>query len=160
VGLAQRKLRGQKGFTIVELLIVIVVISILATLTVFTYNTAQMKARDSKRAEETRNFAQIIESFYAINGYYPPYNPAVGVGVADSTWRTANLPDLKNSILTPPGAAGVSLVNNATPTTSQYGYYNNGSCTGSGAATQCSQVRIYWRSEIDGLIKTYTGTTG
>lgn len=154
--------RGRKrgGFTIVELLIVIVVIAILAAIVIVAYNNVQARSRDSKRAADARNFAVIIESFYAINSYYPPFNPAAGVGVADATWRGTNLRDLKDGIITPPGAAGVSLVNNTTPTISQYGYHNNGSCTGSGAATQCSQVRIYWRSEVDGQVKTYTGASG
>lgn len=39
---------GQKGFTIVELLIVIVVIGILAAITVVAYNGVQSKARTSK----------------------------------------------------------------------------------------------------------------
>ena len=38
-----------KGFTIVELLIVIVVIAILATLVIVTFTGIQQKARDSKR---------------------------------------------------------------------------------------------------------------
>lgn len=152
--------RQTKGFTIVELLIVIVVIAVLAAIIIVAYNGAQAKAGDSKRAADVRNFAQIIESFYVANGYYPPYNPAVGVGVAIASWRATNLPDLKDGVITPPGASGVSLVNSATPTISQYGYHNNGSCTGSGAATQCAQVRIYWRSEVDGTIHTYTGMSG
>lgn len=39
----------QKGFTIVELLIVIVVIALLATISIVAYNGVQGRARDSKR---------------------------------------------------------------------------------------------------------------
>jgi prepilin-type N-terminal cleavage/methylation domain-containing protein len=43
------KNKASKGFTIVELLIVIVVIGILAALVVTTYNGIQQKARDTER---------------------------------------------------------------------------------------------------------------
>lgn len=40
------------GFTIVELLIVIVVIAILATISIVAYNGIQLRARDTKRAQD------------------------------------------------------------------------------------------------------------
>ena len=39
--------RKQKGFTIVELLIVIVVIAILATITIVAYNGVSQRAKES-----------------------------------------------------------------------------------------------------------------
>jgi prepilin-type N-terminal cleavage/methylation domain-containing protein len=46
--MSKRPSQKQTGFTIVELLIVIVVIAILATITVVAYNGVQDRARDSK----------------------------------------------------------------------------------------------------------------
>ncbi len=60
-----------KGFTIVELLIVIVVIAILATLVIVTFTGIQKKARDSKRQTDVTAVASHLEAFYANNGYYP-----------------------------------------------------------------------------------------
>ena len=61
----------QKGFTIVELLIVIVVIAILAGITIVAYNGIQTRARDNVRKADLNSLAKAIEAFYAINGNYP-----------------------------------------------------------------------------------------
>ena len=53
----------QTGFTIVELLIVIVVIAILATISVVAYTGVQVRARDSMR---TDNIAKIKKSSRAL----------------------------------------------------------------------------------------------
>ena len=60
-----------KGFTIVELLIVIVVIGILATVSIVAYNGVSAKARDSVRQQDVRQVHKLIEIYYAKNGEYP-----------------------------------------------------------------------------------------
>lgn len=47
-----KKQRAKNGFTIVELLIVIVVIAILAAISIVAYNGIQQRARDSRRAQD------------------------------------------------------------------------------------------------------------
>ncbi|MFI5212807.1 MAG: type II secretion system protein [Candidatus Saccharimonadales bacterium] len=61
----------QKGFTIVELLIVIVVIGILAAITIVAYNGVQSRANDVAVQADLRNFHNIIAQQKAINGTYP-----------------------------------------------------------------------------------------
>lgn len=61
----------QKGFTIVELLIVIVVIGILAAIVIVAYNGVQGKARDSARIAKVKSIAKAIELYYVDNGTYP-----------------------------------------------------------------------------------------
>ncbi len=51
----------QKGFTIVELLIVIVVIGILAAITIVAYNGVQTRANQSKIDTDMRNLRQAID---------------------------------------------------------------------------------------------------
>lgn len=59
------------GFTIVELLIVIVVIGILAAITIVAYNGVQSKARFSKMQSEVKSLQRYIETYNATNGSYP-----------------------------------------------------------------------------------------
>lgn len=61
----------QKGFTIVELLIVIVVIGILAAITIVAYNGIQQRARDSERQAEMKSVEKALEMYYVDNGGYP-----------------------------------------------------------------------------------------
>lgn len=63
--------RKQSGFTIVELLIVIVVIGILAALVVTTFSGVQKKARDSERQTDINAIHGQVEAYYAQNGKYP-----------------------------------------------------------------------------------------
>lgn len=61
----------QRGFTIVELLIVIVVIGILAAITIVAYNGVQTRAKDARVQSDIRNVQKQIEAYNAINGSYP-----------------------------------------------------------------------------------------
>jgi len=63
--------RKQQGFTIVELLIVIVVIGILAALVITTFNGIQQKARDTERQTDIKALHGQVEAYYAQNGKYP-----------------------------------------------------------------------------------------
>lgn len=60
-----------KGFTIVELLIVIVVIAILAAITIVSYNGITYRAQVATTKTDLRNISQRMEIFYADNGRYP-----------------------------------------------------------------------------------------
>jgi prepilin-type N-terminal cleavage/methylation domain-containing protein len=61
----------QKGFTIVELLIVIVVIGILAAITIVAYNGVQARAKDSRRLNDMQVISGGLKLYYAQNGVYP-----------------------------------------------------------------------------------------
>ncbi len=63
--------RKQSGFTIVELLIVIVVIAILAAITIVAYNGIQQRARDSQRKSAVAAIQKALEMYRVDNGGYP-----------------------------------------------------------------------------------------
>lgn len=61
----------RNGFTIVELLIVIVVIGILASITVVAYNGIQNRAKDVQNKSDAVSLGKIAETRYVADGSYP-----------------------------------------------------------------------------------------
>ncbi len=59
------------GFTIVELLIVIVVIAILAAISVVAYNGIQMRAKVTRATSDLKNMQKLVELHRADKGLYP-----------------------------------------------------------------------------------------
>ena len=87
--LKQRLESDRGGFTIVELLIVIVVIGILAALVIVTYNGIQQKARDTERKTDIKALQGHLEAYWADNAKYPTLAQA-----NDSTFRSNNFKGL------------------------------------------------------------------
>ncbi|MNH49927.1 Type II secretion system protein G precursor [compost metagenome] len=61
----------EKGFTIVELLIVIVIIGILAAITIVAYNGIQNRANNNARYSELKAWVKHFELYKAQEGAYP-----------------------------------------------------------------------------------------
>jgi prepilin-type N-terminal cleavage/methylation domain-containing protein len=59
------------GFTIVELLIVIVVIGILAAITIVAYNGIQSRSNSAKVQQDLKSMQKLVELYKAENGSYP-----------------------------------------------------------------------------------------
>lgn len=62
---------NRSGFTIIELLIVIVVIGILAAITIIAYNGVQIRARDATRKADIAAIQKYVELYIADNGTPP-----------------------------------------------------------------------------------------
>ncbi len=68
----------ERGFTIVELLIVIVVIGILAGITIVAYSGITLRANQSKIVQNAASVKSVAEAMNADNGFYP----ALAVGTS------------------------------------------------------------------------------
>lgn len=64
----------KRGFTIVELLIVIVVIGILAAITIVAFNGISQRARESQVKSDLANAVKQVKLFHAEKGLYPESN--------------------------------------------------------------------------------------
>src|ERR1700761_8180433 len=77
-------MRRLRGFTIVELLVVIAVIGILTTITIVGYNRYQQNSRDTQRAAKATVIAEALEKYYDANGEYPSCSQLTASGVTTS----------------------------------------------------------------------------
>lgn len=60
-----------RGFTLVELLITISIISILSAVGLVVYSSVMKQGRDSKRQSDLRSIQSALEQYYADNFSYP-----------------------------------------------------------------------------------------
>lgn len=107
--------RKNSGFTIIELLIVIIVIGILATLVITTFSGIQRNARNRAREADVNALHSQIEYYYGQNNKYPTLDQ-----LNDATWRAENLKGLDAEALKDPQGSAATLV--ATPAAGSYAY--------------------------------------
>lgn len=97
--MAQRR-RGSRGFTLVEIMIVIAVIGLLSSVALPTYRTFQLRSRQAERAVITTSIYRGIEDCWMRDGRFPTdwgggrtfmnltnWNPSYPPGTTKRAWR-------------------------------------------------------------------------
>jgi general secretion pathway protein G len=73
--------RGANGFTLIELMIVVSIIGILATLAVPSYQSSVVKAKEAALRQDLSTLRDVLDQHKADQGKYPPSLSAlVGAG--------------------------------------------------------------------------------
>jgi len=157
----------RRGFTVVELIIVITIMSILLVLGVVNLRSTQANARDEERKTDIESIALQLENFYLSGtdgsttiGDYPP-TTLTGAAIQPS------LRDADMKSFTAPGAASLAAsfipATNITqttagiapqPTISQYVYQplqSDGTLCTTGAQ-ECRKFNLYYRLEGDATV--------
>lgn len=133
--------KSSRGFTLVELVIVVAVIIILAAMTISVYSGAQARSRDAKRKADIANIAKALELYYDDNGEYP--NAANNGTLISSSWSVSkdsvSWPAFSSFLTAPSAKTGTAATdsvpadptNNGSPLISgqySYAYFTGGFC--------------------------------
>lgn len=106
-----KKVWAQKGFTIIELVVVIVIISILAALTILTYNGVRYKSYDASIQTDLKSIAAGLKSYKSLEGTYPTTSAQVnGMLDANNNVVQAAIPKISHD--------GYNLTNESNPSDS------------------------------------------
>lgn len=108
-----------RGFTLVELLIVIVVIAILAAISIVAYNGIQQRARNTQTMQAVNSYVKAFKLYQADNGSLPTDTGCLGANYPSNkcwdgpngTWSVNSTLDSKlaNYITTKPVVSTKSL---------------------------------------------------
>lgn len=146
--------KRNQGFTIVELLIVIVVIGILALLVITTYSGIQAKARNSKRQTDIQSIQTQVEAFFSQNGYYPSLTD-----LNSSTWLGTNMKSLDQNALVDPSNPTQSKTLASSPAAKQYSYQVTDSSGNSCEADDTTCAKYTLTATYEGTVNGQTTYT-
>lgn len=107
------------GFTIVELLVVIVVIGILAAITIVSYTGVSSRAKTAANISNASSVQSALLTYYADNSAYPLWT--------NNSTTTIGLINTNNSARVP---SGIVLQNSAATAGTNIGYVVIGGATG------------------------------
>ena len=152
------KLQFNNAFTLIELLIVISIIGILATVTLASYNSAQEKARDGIRKSDLAQMKRALELSKADcqgSAYYPNLGGASAVAAYTALGSYLSDPDLKYISSTPTDPKNAAPQQYAYATSTVAGLFcpaadGTGTLTVNGAVDYALWVRLERTSDSDG----------
>ena len=87
--------KHKKGFTLIEVLVVVSIIGILASIMLVGLGGFRAKGRDARRIADLRQVQNVLELYFSKCGYYPG---GATLGVCNTT-NPASWADLKSSLV-------------------------------------------------------------
>ena len=151
--------KGTDGFTLVELILVIVIIGILASITLIGFGRFQTDANDGRRASSAASIAEAVEKYYDVNGEYPGCQTMQAADITKTILNGLNA----TTILAPKALAGtVSSIkcggagNILSVDSPDFFEYTGDDSTDCKNGTTCLAFSLRYKEEGSDTIKTIT----
>ena len=134
-----KQIRKQSGFTIIELLIVIAIIGILATLVLTNFQGAQARGRDTVRRSDINSLYQKLEEYYNENNGYPDgsLSAATFPGVDEGALTDEDGATITTNINTGAAPGSITIPGN----TNEY-VYNGYNCAATPTGSSCTEYTL------------------
>lgn len=152
-----QKIKDQKGFTIVELLIVIVIIGVLASIVVVAYNGITSRAKDSSDKTVASQIAKVAQAYQADNGSYPISNNTLSSTTSASLPAGVNLTQVTTAPTFTTTAAFTSWADNTVNTGKTFSVKY---CSTSTTSPNNIGLMIYYPNRSTSLPEAITVGTG
>lgn len=117
----------KRGFTIIELLVVMAIIAMLASVILVVLSGVQAKSRDTRRLEDVREIEKALSLYYIDGNRYPLAATPVTITGSDA---------ISTALI---NAGAISAVS-ADPVTPEYDYTYQATTTGSYVITFCLET--------------------
>jgi prepilin-type N-terminal cleavage/methylation domain-containing protein len=144
--------RQANGFTILELLTVLIIIGLFATLIASKYAGIQEKNRNTERQSDMKTFQRQLEIYTAGHDYYPSTANLGPSSSGNLAFIAANMKGFNKETLRDPKAAAKDYSVASVPTPNKYSYApttaTGGPCNNLTPATDCSAYTL--TTELEG----------
>lgn len=138
-------MRKNYGFTLVEILAVVVIISILASISTVAYITVQRQARDDDRKSDVLVIKNALDKYYQDKGEYPlPGGCVANTACAITNLSAPLVPDYVDVLPVAP-ASGTSYQYIRNTTLDSYGIYVTPETT-TACKTGANMTTTWWSS--------------
>lgn len=77
-----------KGFTLLEVLVVVSIIGLLSSIVFSSISTSRVKSRDTLRITQIREVQNALDLYYAVNGVYPDNTTALTAPEVPHNWSS------------------------------------------------------------------------
>lgn len=141
-----------RGFTLVELIVIIAVIGILVAISVVAYARFQNQANDAERESDVSTVVEALEKYYDDRAEYPGCAAMTAASATASNTLAVDVTSFKTPRGTYENAFTCSPLTSLN-TTDRYAYIGDGSITCSTGGS-CLSWTIQYRDDETGTIKT------
>lgn len=151
---------ARRGFTLIELMVVITLIAILSTIALFGIGKVQASARDVKRSSTMNGIQTALERYYADNQQYPTGGFQAMVGTLVTGGYLASVPkDPAGNCTTACAQSGGTWQPCGTIVYPQYIYDSSATAYAKGVTAGCTIARscyfMWLRTEASGATASY-----